>query len=358
VIELYILKLAFLNISRKRFMSYSVILLLFLGLLFPVLIVCYGQARFLNLWQNYKGDRYVEAYLSRLLTDDERLLFENTEGVLYMEADAFESVSCIIGGGYYDVYFNFTENTALKQLAGYSKKPKSFCLIGNGFAKKTPLKTKPGDFILINRKEIKITDTYESNSNDNYIYLSFDYLNSIDMDISPKYYIYAEENYDLKDISSRAAEYFGDILRRTDYSENQKELLYKSIAEKLSYLFAAATVVFLYSIMNLYNIILNKINEDKRFYGISHALGAVKYKSVLQNFLEILILSSIAVFGVIAILLFVKHILNSLMGYIFLNMDFLTLIIVFSLNLITAFLMSLLSLNKILKTNIIEIIKG
>ena len=121
---------------------------------------------------------------------------------------------------------------------------------------------------------------------------------------------------------------------------------------------AIVIIVLFYSLLNTVNIVLNKVNDNRRCYGIRIALGATRKDIYIQNFFELLILltiSSLMVFGSLHIIsLFV----NKLVGFNIITLNFFIVLLSSIMCVIIAFIMSYVILKKAMKLNIIEILRG
>jgi putative ABC transport system permease protein len=149
-----------------------------------------------------------------------------------------------------------------------------------------------------------------------------------------------ENNFEIK--------VFGDVY---------KEKVNTSIRSTLA-MFGIVMLVLCYSLLNIANIILNKVNENRKNYGVRIALGATNQDIYLQNFFNLLIQLIIASVIVFIAIYIIGEFTNSIIGFVIIKLNFIVIIISVFMGIFISSIMSFLTLKKVMKLNVVEILRG
>ncbi|WP_128658110.1 ABC transporter permease [Paenibacillus sp. 598K] len=114
--------------------------------------------------------------------------------------------------------------------------------------------------------------------------------------------------------------------------------------------------VFVYSLINISNVIKFMLDERRSRYGIQLATGSTKGNIILEFFIELLLITSISLSAVLGILFLSSPFVGK---YILpIRIDGWVVAATFSMNFILCGLLSLLYLKKVLSQDIISLIRG
>lgn len=176
-------------------------------------------------------------------------------------------------------------------------------------------------------------------------------------------------NYDYQYISSYEIAYEPNVINKIaeidwsvfefKVSSNQSaEMLFDTIYTRFSYqvilIVVAGLVILSYAIINILNIFINKMMEEKRNIGIRLALGATYGKVFWQFYFECLILTLIS-----NLLIFISEPLIALLVRNILNHYFgpFTLVTMLTVSALSALIISALLMPKLKKSNVIKMIR-
>ncbi|AUS97516.1 hypothetical protein CDQ84_18960 [Clostridium thermosuccinogenes] len=171
------------------------------------------------------------------------------------------------------------------------------------------------------------------------------------------YYIKFKDKYELEKQAVLLKDFISDKFKFTAdiklYKDKHKDDINREHAFT-TVLFAITGVVLLYALLNIINIIFNKVNEDRKSYGIKLALGASQKDIFMQNFFELIILSLLSSIIVTLATLIVIYIINNYI-FSFFSISINIYIICVFICIIFSLLISFLMLRKITKLSIMEI---
>lgn len=114
--------------------------------------------------------------------------------------------------------------------------------------------------------------------------------------------------------------------------------------------------VFVYSIINISNVIKFMLDERRERYGIQIAMGSTKVNIIFEFFIELLLLTSVSLIAVLGILYFNVHLIAKYI--ITIRVDGLVIAATVLANVMICGMLSMLYLRKILSNNVVSLIRG
>lgn len=132
------------------------------------------------------------------------------------------------------------------------------------------------------------------------------------------------------------------------YQENKSALLSRSTP-----LFIISSLILAYTLLNLINILIGKLDEQKKGLCIRVALGAAYRQIYLQFFLECLILVLSAIILVFITEPITKHLIASIINHYFGLLSFVAMIFA---SLLSSFVISTILFREFRKMSIVEIV--
>ena len=369
---LFNIKTAYGNLKRKKFVSLSIILSLVLGLLFPVLVLAFGSAiiEFLNSSVIKDFDKVILVTIkngSLSEADIKKIMIENT-GIDTISRYNYFQATIILEGDYtrsnvvaLDSNYRELSQMALcggKWLDTDGLSSDFVCIIGKNFAKKYFAKNSLGNKINILGNEFEIIGVTDNINFLDSIIIPMNCLDKLHLknhDLT--YYIKFKDKYELEKQAVLLKDFISDKFKFTAdiklYKDKHKDDINREHAFT-TVLFAITGVVLLYALLNIINIIFNKVNEDRKSYGIKLALGASQKDIFMQNFFELIILSLLSSIIVTLATLIVIYIINNYI-FSFFSISINIYIICVFICIIFSLLISFLMLRKITKLSIMEI---
>lgn len=366
---------AFYSLRKKKYINIMVVFSLFLGLLFPIIVLCFGNAGL-----NYINATLVKDYerVATLKINDN--LLSRNDILEVIDANQYiESISrCIllrktvITGNKFiyatvravDLdYIEFNDIHITKGKWFDDDSRDAVCIIGQKYLMDNFTGKALGEKINLAGLDfnvIGITEDIEFSDNIIITMPFAENLNLINNSLMHYYVKVMPEN----DMSLKVNELKEYIINHFDFypttSVFQDE--YKNeIKSTLGYtlaLLALVAIVLFYSLLNTANIVRNKVIETKKNYGIRVALGATNKDIYFQNFFELLILLAISSVMVFASIYLISFYANNLTGFTIIKLNFIVVFITETTCVFIAFVMSHLTLRKVMKLNAIEILRG
>lgn len=367
---LFLLEQTLKTIKKHIGINLVITLTLFVAYLFFFIICCYIEDGMLGMTSFLLKDkeRSVHYYGSVLgnsssLDLQEIENFSNQypfiEDITAIEYNYYSDPLTNQGGVFYRVDEHFFSHFTVPILRGRTFTPQEFqsgapvCVIGEGFWLRSGMDI--GDHFTVGGCELEIIGVmkYNANMSANLVpYKTFDLHNIPNLSIQG-YEIVAT----LTDLSFASQinwselGLLGEPVSGTDYFNNGLSLLF----QRSSMFFFVGILVLVYALMNLLNIMINKMDQQQKSLGIRIALGAPYRKVFLQFFLESLILVMTAV-----LLIFCCDPLIEILMRGFLNHYFgpFTLLMMLIMSIVTSFCLSLVLFRKFKQVRITKIVKG
>lgn len=279
------------NVYRNRFINFTVIVSLSLGLLFPMLVFCIGNVTLKSIWGGlaYNPERVVAVNTDeKIRINIEKAKADYSEIELMVEGAFVASDYAVVGDkfiktevvGYkagHDRIFRYDMLYGRYFTDSESNGNESVCIISSALQKE--LDCNVGDSLTLSDKNFSIKG----------VYISDEAFVRIPLEAFSKMYrtMYA---YDIQfdkscDVKTKGVEILNkladeykinnrDFLIANDYYDTTNEL--KNAYFALAIMLAIASVVLIYAALNISNIMVNKINSDLKSYTIRMQLGAAK----------------------------------------------------------------------------------
>lgn len=295
------------NLSKKSlisnyYVSIIIILSLFLGMLFPVMMM----SGITNGIKTLKSERIKEednvtiaaSYSLPLMGAEEIKILEETSPsieAIALEAGHFTEVSLrgetikLLVSGITNTYFNFfdwklTNGTKLE--ANLDILQGKNCLVGEELAIKNKLKEK--DQIKINNVSFEIVGIIKSVHG---IYIPYQSILDTGLrSAQHSFYIRHMSNQVKENLKGHSFFSAMNLTEAKDRWEGYQDDFYHNTRIISLIVFA----ILLYAIVNILTIFINKLQMDKRKMGIQIMLGASPVQIYAQKFLETFVLSILA----------------------------------------------------------------
>lgn len=364
------------SLKKKRFVSVSIIISLFLGLLLPILVICFGMAglNFFSYSEIKDADKVIllNTPQETLKSNDMKYVEESINSI--QELSAYESFQATtIANGKYNLsnirsidtnFLNFT-NLSLVQGRWFDSNEMNsslVCIVGKNFKRYYLRDTGLGEQINIfgsNFEVIAVTD--ELSYIDSVIIPSYCLERIKRSNRNPTYYIKVRNKEDIledvKSIQSFIKQHFNINVNLELYNDIHKNDISKLYIYILI-LVCITGVVLVYSIINISNIILNKVDDDRKGLGIRLSLGASKSDIYFQNLIEMMILSLIASALALLSVYGIGSVLNTyLIGFSVISISVQVVVTSILICIGISFFLSTLVIRKITKISIIDIFK-
>lgn len=310
------------NIFRSKFISATIIISLALGLVFPMLVLCLGNSMIKEIKANMP---YFPERTGAILTGNAEL---NTVEILanYSEIETVVKTMYTIK----TLISNEDKNIVKSDVVGYgSGFPKQYkinmsqgkyftdeeadgkerlCVITNDLSQKLSIGV--GKSIEIKNNFYKIIGVSNSKNQVNTVYLPIECCKEIFENISFNYNILLKSNYKFAQEGLTLSK---EILNQNSIKENNNivafENFYTNEQNQIIYGFTImlliAGIVFVYALLNIYNVIANKIKREQNNYKIRIQLGAKKGDIYLFTFIQlfVFIIAASAIDAVIIVVL-------------------------------------------------------
>lgn len=309
------------NLFRNKFINLTVIASLTLGLLFPMLVFCIGNVMLKEIWG---GLAYYPERTAGIYTDNKIRI--NTEKTM----EDHPQIELMVEGAFVEHDYAVSNDKFIRtEIAGYKagndklaryeilygryltdseangKEPVCIisstlqkeigCAVGSKIALGKAEFTVKGVYISRNISAIIPLDTFSQRYNTMYAYT-----------------IRFKENCLVKtegvEIMNQLADEYGisnrDFIIISDHYKETNDL--KNAYFALSILLAVASVILVYAALNISNILINKINTDRKNYVIKMRLGASRGNIFGFLWVQLLILMLVSVGIDIAVVLLFK----------------------------------------------------
>ena len=363
------------SLRKNKYINIMVVIALFLGLLFPVLVLCFGFAGL-----NYIDSTLVKDYerVIKLEIKDNSLSKDNISNIINSNKE-IESISrflvfrktAIMGSNFSyatvrAVDMNYIDFNSIHISEGKWFNGNSLdgvCIIGKKFSTDNFKGNSIGESINLagqNFKVIAVTDDIKLSDN---IIIAMPCAENLHLinDNLLQYYVKFKSGNDMLTKTSVLKEYIVDqfgvspniIVLKNEYQNKINNTIGSILA-----LLAIVIIVLFYSLLNTINIVKNKVLEMKKSYGIRIALGATNKDIYLQNFFELLILLTISSIMVFCSIYLISLFANKLVSYTIVKLNFVVVLCSSITCILIAFIMSYLTIRKVLRQNTIEILRG
>lgn len=309
------------NLFRNPFINLTVIVSLTLGLLFPMLVFCIGNVLLKEIWSGlaYSPERTAGLYTDNEIRIDTEKAMEDHPQIELMVEGAFAQHDYAV----LNEKFIRTEiagyKTGSNQLARYeilygryltdseANGEERVCIISTTLQKELGCAVESK--ITFGREDFTVKGVYISKSVAAIIPLDT-FLQKYDTMYT--YTIRFKNTCNMKtegvEIMNRLADEYGisnrDFILMSDHYKETNDLQNAYFA--LSILLAVASVILVYAALNISNILVNKINADRRNYIIKMRLGASRGSIFGFLWVQLLILMLISVGIDIVIVLLLK----------------------------------------------------
>ena len=320
------------NLYRNKFLNCTVIVSFALGMLFPLLVFCVGNIMLKSIWTGIAiyPERVIALYTDdsiRINTEKAKADHSEIEVIMETAFTANDYVSFdegfieaqIIGNGAGNEkiirYEMLSGRYLTDEEANGSDK---ICLISSTLQRELGCGT--GDIIRVGGSTFEIKGVYIENNAE--LIMPLESFSQIYY-TRYAYNIQLKSGYEAKStgarIANELADEYGipnrDFLIADSYYDTTNDL--KNAAFALFIMLGIASVVLLYSALNVSNILVNKIHSDMKNYIIKIQLGASK--STLFEFLsvQLFILMLGAVFADIAAVAVIKSFMPYVVGFPF-----------------------------------------
>lgn len=308
---MYTFTAALKSVFRNKFVNFTVIVSLALGLLFPMLVFSIGNVFLKEMKAGVTIHPERTAGIStgqEIRIDTEKALRDHpqieliTEGT-YTQNDYIVSGNKIVKTQTVGYKAGIDKFTPFEMLDGkfYTDEElngsDSICLISSQLQKE--LDCKAGDTVVLGKEEFTVNGVYIKK--DKSVFLPLDTF-SRKYEVFPAYEILFRKDCDVKTegaevLKSLAEEYGLDpensCMLMSDYYEERNEL--KNFYISIAIMLAIASVTLIYAALNISNIMVNKINADRKSYSIKMQLGASKTNLFGFLWVQLLVLMLISV---------------------------------------------------------------
>gem|GEM_PF-4585201 len=301
---------SFKNIIRNRFLNFSILISLCLGLIFPIMVISMGNT-VIKEYEGYTKDSNRGFLLS---VGIRKLNIKNTiKEYPSIEAIAAETTAnCLVIANNNFIYSyvsgvsinlnEFFDNIVKKGDGRYFTsddyiKSSKVCILGKNVSKSIGGKTTS---VIINGDEFQVIGTtnlshfaditlipdstyYKKNSNNN---------------ILPLYLVKIKKGFPFESTMKILSKQIineqsgnGHCQSMSDYLKNQQ----KTVHQGFLILFLVSLIAFIYSLVNLSSVIMNKFDFDTKNHLIKVAVGAFRKDLYIQMIFELLIITSLSV---------------------------------------------------------------
>lgn len=366
---------ALFSLSKKKHLNILIVLSMFLGLLFPIIVLCFGMA----------GLNFID---SGLINDYERVatlkiednsLFENNISDIINANEDIESIcrylvtrkTALIGTRFSSANVKGVDLNCIEFNNLHIREGKWFdsdsinnaCVIGEKYSVDNFNGKAIGEKINLAGQDlyvIAITDEVRFSENIIITISCAERLNLINSN-QLKYYVKFKSANSIPLKTNMLKDYitsrFGFSSNITVFKNEYKNQINNAI-EYIFILLAIVIIVLVYSLSNTANIVRNRVHDTKKGYGIRMALGATDKDIYLQNFFEFLVLNTISMTMVFSSIYFIALFANNLIGYTIIKLDYIVIFISGIVCVFISFIMSYFTLRKELKLNVIEVLRG
>lgn len=369
------------NIKKNKFMNIIMVLSLSFGLLLSSAVLCIGNS-IINDFMNSipkEIERVIVMEGSHNLEDEYKVLSQRDMDTVIKDNKGIESISRLVmkrqttkindiyvfnnmvkyvSFSYADFFNNLTENGVWfnPKIENAAKE----CIIGKDIAKKYYFNKKAiGNNVTVNGEDYKIIAISEQPLFKESIVINILSDGSLSNEKSMStYYIKFAKDCDVgnaaQSLKKYIHEFFGEYeLKNAETQYNQMKIIYRGT---VSALMLCTFLVLLFSMLNIINIVLFKINESKKKIAVLMALGARKLDIVVQTFIELLFLVLIAVIIVYFVFLQLLRIILNDTLFIF-KIDLNIFLLSVLLGVIVAIIINSITTSRILKFEIAEMIR-
>lgn len=320
------------NLYRNKFLNCTVIVSFALGMLFPLLVFCVGNIMLKSIWTGIAI--YPERVIA-LYTDDSIRINTEKAKADHSEIDVIMETA-FTAKDYVSFDERFVEAQIIGNGAGNEKiiryemlsgryltdeeanSSDKICLISSDLQRELGCGT--GDIIRVGSSTFEIKGVYIENNTE--LIMPLDSFSQIYY-TQYAYNIQLKSGYEAKstgvEIANELADEYGisnrDFLIADSYYDATDDL--KNAAFALFIMLGIASVVLLYSALNVSNILVNKIHSDMKNYIIKIQLGASK--SALFGFLSVQLFTLMlsAIFADIITVTVIKSFMPYIAGFPF-----------------------------------------
>jgi len=397
-------------IVRNKFVNMLIVLSLFFGLLFPGIILGFGNDGISKIKSSLKNDldrTFVFSIKSRKLTDEDidYIIRSNNQieaitreiGIsanITTDKGNYETTIVCVDDSYSKFYDGMIEEGIFFQKEDYDNRERK-CIIGTDLSKNDYAGGWQGKMVKINGVDFEIIGVTNVYSFREMVICPLSSIETIiDKEIKPGYIVKIKRGADF-DYARKSIEEFiqinflrignsGNSNGNTSLSQNSmvniNPLLINNINNSVSgddfqskaaielfgndlskayeivtVVFVVTLVVLMYSLINIINIIISKSLHDRRNIGIKIALGCTKTDNFLQNFFELFILSTVSAIAVFAVIPLISGIIEKVIFEI--NVNYNILLILELMSFIISIAISLYINRKTLGFNVAEILR-
>ena len=365
---------AFKSIRKRKTSNIIVITALFLGLLFPILVLSFGSAALSyidsSLLKDYKHIVVIQVENSYLSESDIGLILDSNKDIECVTRSSTIRKLAIIGDKYIytnvrTIDYNYCKFNNLNIIAGEDFNENSdsnLCIVGQKYLRDNLREKGLGEIINLaghNYKVIGIINDAKLNDCIIIPTASAERLNllSNNMTCYVKYKYKGNIRLEANELKNYIAGNFKRNFSIKVFEDVHKKEINNIIGFTLA-LFGVVVLVLCYSLLNIANIMLNNINENKKTYGIRIALGATNQDIYIQNFTSIHIQLVIASVIVSITIYIIGGFTNSIIGFPIIKLNLIVIIISVIMGILISSIMSFITLKKVMKLNVVEILRG
>ncbi len=336
---MYTITTALKSLYRNKFVNLTVIVSLALGMLFPMLVFCIGNAELKTAWGTipYHHERML-GMIGDLGTehrvDCEKAKLDHPEIEFISEGSFVIENTAIFGNKFYTaetagykgdqnkiIRYNmiYGEFFTDEELNGNEK----ICAVTISLQKQ--LGCMPGDYITLGETEEKLLVKG--------VYGDYKYSLIMPMETfieiySPSstelaYFVQFKKGIDLNTegreiLTSLTEEYGIENKNFVDIEENDSlKINLRNAYFALTIMLAIASVVLLYAALNIFNILINKLNNDMKNYMVKMQVGASKGKIYAFLSVQLFVLMLISVAADVGIVIFLKQFISDIVVFPF-----------------------------------------
>lgn len=365
---------AFKNFTTRKASNIIAITVLFLGLLLPILVLSFGNAALLyidsSLLKDYKRVAVIQLEDNYLSESDIRIILDSNKDIECVTRSSIFRKLAIIGDKYIysnvktiDSNYSKFNNLNIVEGEGFKIKSKDdLCLVGQKYLKDNLGDKGLGRIVNLaghNYKVIGIVSDAKLNDCIIVPIVSAESRNLLSNNMTC--YVKFKDKVNIRLKANKLKEYFSSNFKNNFNIKVFEDIHKKEINNIIGFtlaLFGIVALVLCYSLLNIANIILNNINENRKTYGIRLALGAKKRDIYLQNFFNLLIQLIIASVIIFIAIYIIGGLTNSIMGFTIIKLNFQVMIITVIIGILISSILSFIALRKIMKLNVVEILRG